>query len=118
MLLKMPGINSKNAYMILNKVESLAELVTLREEDLVRLLESERNGQALYRFLHHDHKAAQAAAAAAAKPTTKRPFSYQTSKPSTAKQPPPSQNSKPNADKVPPPQKISKPSTAKQKKNS
>ena len=60
MLLKMPGINSKNAYMIMNKVESLAELVTLSQDQLIKLLESERNGQALYKFLHSDHKTAQA----------------------------------------------------------
>ena len=59
MLLKMPGINSKNAYMIMNKVESLAELVTLSQEKLISLLENERNGQALYKFLHSDHKTAQ-----------------------------------------------------------
>ena len=52
MLLKMPGITSKNIFKILNKVESIAELVTLTFDKLKVILESESHAQQLYGFLH------------------------------------------------------------------
>ncbi|XP_077981125.1 DNA repair endonuclease XPF-like [Glandiceps talaboti] len=52
---KLPGVNSKNYWMILNKVENLSELVTLSQEQLSHLLGNTNNGKALWEFLHTHH---------------------------------------------------------------
>ena len=52
MLLKMPGVNSKNIFAIMNRVESLAELVTLTLEQLTEILGSAPHAQQLHHFLH------------------------------------------------------------------
>ncbi|XP_070617179.1 DNA repair endonuclease XPF isoform X2 [Erythrolamprus reginae] len=51
-LLKMPGINSKNCQAVMNRVESLAELVTFSQEKLAELLGNAANGKQLYEFIH------------------------------------------------------------------
>ena len=56
MLLKMPGINTKNVYSILNNVESIAELTTLSEDGLKTLLGSELHAKLLYDFLHKHYQ--------------------------------------------------------------
>lgn len=55
MLLKMPGINSKNVGIIMNKVTSFGELVTLSVTELTDILLSEANAQRLHSFLHRKH---------------------------------------------------------------
>ena len=55
MLLKMPGINSKNVNSVMNRVESIAELVTLPVVELTDILKSEANAKRLHAFLHRDH---------------------------------------------------------------
>ena len=52
MLLKMPGVNSKNVFAIMNRVESLADLVTLSLEHLTDILGSVPHAQQLHHFLH------------------------------------------------------------------
>ena len=55
MLLKMPGINSKNIFSVLNKVEDFRELVNLELEKLTEILGSEVNAKLLHEFLHSEH---------------------------------------------------------------
>ena len=55
MLLKMPGINSKNYQYIMNKVEDMAHLITLSEEKLAEILGSSANAKLLYEFLHKEY---------------------------------------------------------------
>ena len=52
MLLKMPGISSKNVHAIMNTVEDLAELVTLSESRLAEIMGSEQHARMLHHFLH------------------------------------------------------------------
>ncbi|XP_006812643.1 DNA repair endonuclease XPF-like [Saccoglossus kowalevskii] len=54
-VIKLPGINSKNYWMILNKVKNLTELIGLSQEELCKLLDNSNNGKALWEFLHHKH---------------------------------------------------------------
>ena len=52
MLLKMPGITSKNVYAIMDQVTDLAELVTLSQERLAEILGSNPHARLLHNFLH------------------------------------------------------------------
>ncbi|XP_064605253.1 DNA repair endonuclease XPF-like [Liolophura sinensis] len=52
MLLKMPGINSRNYRQVMNKVESIAELSSLSQEYLTELLGNSGNAESLWKFLH------------------------------------------------------------------
>ena len=71
MLLKMPGVNSKNVFAIMNHVESLAELVTFSLEQLTQILGSAPHAQQLHQFLHRaDSGAASTTHAAGGKPAT------------------------------------------------
>ncbi|XP_063879527.1 DNA repair endonuclease XPF-like isoform X2 [Scylla paramamosain] len=49
---KLPGINTKNMYSVLNKVSSLPELLTLSKERLSEILGSSTNAEALHNGLH------------------------------------------------------------------
>lgn len=51
-LLKLPGVNASNARTIMQKVESLAALAGMAQEELRVLLESEANAKKLYEYLH------------------------------------------------------------------
>ena len=51
-LSKLPGITTKNIYAILNRVNSLAELLTLTIEDIEELLGSKQNATDLHESLH------------------------------------------------------------------
>ncbi|CAD5126028.1 DgyrCDS14204 [Dimorphilus gyrociliatus] len=53
LILKMPGINTKNAYTILNKVSNVADLATKSKEDLGKILHSDIHGEKLYTFMNH-----------------------------------------------------------------
>ena len=55
-LSKLPGINSKNVFAILNKVDNLANLLDMTEEALTDILGSKQNGSDLYHALHDDIK--------------------------------------------------------------
>ncbi|KAK2179590.1 hypothetical protein NP493_480g01020 [Ridgeia piscesae] len=71
MLLKMPGVNSKNVFAIMNHVKSLAELVTFSLEQLTQILGSAPHAQQLHQFLHRaDSGAAGTTHAAGGKPAT------------------------------------------------
>ncbi|MCU0322125.1 MAG: hypothetical protein MUE72_06870 [Chitinophagaceae bacterium] len=48
----MPGINSKNVYAVMNRVESIAQLVTLTVDELTDILSSSSNAKQLYDFIH------------------------------------------------------------------
>ena len=51
---KLPGINSKNIYAILNKADSLMDLLAMNEDTLGEILGSRQNGSELYSALHGD----------------------------------------------------------------
>lgn len=49
---KLPGINSKNIYAVLNKAENLIDLLDLSEDTLGEILGSKQNGSDLFNALH------------------------------------------------------------------
>ena len=51
---KLPGINSKNIYALLNKADSLLDLLDMNEDTLGEILGSRQNGAELYSALHGD----------------------------------------------------------------
>lgn len=51
-LSKMPGIDSKNVYTILNRCESLVDLSKLSEEQLLEVLENSQTAKLLYAGFH------------------------------------------------------------------
>lgn len=52
MLLRMPGVSTKNCRALIKHVNSLAELVTLTQDRLAEILGSANNARQLYEFLH------------------------------------------------------------------
>jgi len=52
MLMKMPGINSKNIYTVMNRVENLVQLVKLSLAELTEMLGSSANAKLLHDFFH------------------------------------------------------------------
>lgn len=54
MLLKMPGITSKNAFAIANHVENISELSRLPLERLTELFGNSISANQLYEFLHKE----------------------------------------------------------------
>ncbi|XP_078702726.1 DNA repair endonuclease XPF-like [Branchiostoma floridae x Branchiostoma belcheri] len=52
MVLKLPGVNSKNYRSVLDKTESLADLVTLTQDQIAEHLGNAANAKLLYEFLH------------------------------------------------------------------
>lgn len=55
MLLRMPGVNSRNYRDIMNKVENLTELSTLSEEKLNTIMMNSQHAKQLWNFLHKEH---------------------------------------------------------------
>lgn len=55
MLLRMPGVNSKNYRQIMNKVQDLAELCTFSETELTSIMGHSQNAKQLWNFLHKEH---------------------------------------------------------------
>lgn len=55
-LSRMPGINSKNIHLIMNKIKNIAELVSLTLEQLTQILENSSNAKLLYESIHHSAK--------------------------------------------------------------
>ena len=53
-LSKLPGINSKNIYAILNKADNLAELLDMSEDTLAEVLGSRQSAGELHSALHGD----------------------------------------------------------------
>ena len=51
-VIKLPGINSKNVYSLLNKVENLPQLLTLEREELSEILGNSGQADLLYDSLH------------------------------------------------------------------
>ena len=51
-LAKLPGINSKNIYGVLNQADNLRDLLELSEEKLSEILGSKQNAADLYGALH------------------------------------------------------------------
>ena len=51
-LAKLPGINSKNIYGVLNQADNLRDLLELSEEKLSEILGSKQNAADLYGPLH------------------------------------------------------------------
>ena len=49
---KLPGINSKNIYAVLNKTDTLLDLLDMNEDTLSEILGSRQNGSELYSALH------------------------------------------------------------------
>ena len=67
MLLKMPGINSKNYRKIMNKVQDIAELTTLSEEDLSSILGHSQHAKLLWDFLHKEPQTSETSSSALTK---------------------------------------------------
>lgn len=57
----MPGVNSKNYRLLMNKVQDIAELCTLREEELTRIMGNSHHAKLIWDFLHSKHKPADVA---------------------------------------------------------
>lgn len=55
-LLKMPGVSIKNYRRIMNKVENLAELCSLSEDQLAEIMDNKSSAKLLYDFINKDHK--------------------------------------------------------------
>ncbi|NXW83457.1 XPF endonuclease, partial [Alopecoenas beccarii] len=51
-LLKMPGVNAKNCRALMNRVKSIAELVTLSKDELAKILGNAANATQLFDFIH------------------------------------------------------------------
>ncbi|CAI8009793.1 DNA repair endonuclease XPF [Geodia barretti] len=58
-LMKLPGINSRNCRVVLEKVKDLQELVSLSQEQLEQLLGNSNNASLLFSFLHSCHSSSQ-----------------------------------------------------------
>jgi ERCC4-type nuclease len=56
MLLKVPGINSKNIKCIFDKVQDLSELCQMSEAELHDALENAKNAKLVYNFLNENNK--------------------------------------------------------------
>jgi len=65
MLMKMPGINSKNVYSVMNRVENLLQLVKLSVAELTEILGSSASAKQLHEFIHSDDQLPQTDAATA-----------------------------------------------------
>ncbi|KAF6200965.1 hypothetical protein GE061_005412, partial [Apolygus lucorum] len=72
---KLPGVNSKNIRVILNKGKSLSHLLTLSQEELTEMLGNKANAELLFNALHATSAESQDASASSfrAKPKN-RPF--------------------------------------------
>ena len=53
---KLPGVTSKNVYSILNRVNSLSELLSCSQSDLEGIIGSASNAEALYEGIHKPTK--------------------------------------------------------------
>jgi len=51
-LSKLPGINSKNIFALLNKADNLIDVLDMNEDTLCEILNSKQNGSDLYQALH------------------------------------------------------------------
>ena len=49
---KLPGINSKNIFALLNKADNLIDVLDMNEDTLCEILNSKQNGSDLYQALH------------------------------------------------------------------
>lgn len=61
MLLRMPGVNSKNYRNLMNRVADIAELSTLSEEALSGIMGSSQHAKQLWDFLHKEQSTADTA---------------------------------------------------------
>ena len=50
--MKMPGVNSRNVFKIMNHVKSIAEMMTLTVDQLTEVMDSSANAKLLYDFCH------------------------------------------------------------------
>lgn len=71
-LLRMPGVNSKNYRSIMNKVADIAELSTLSEDALTGIMGSSQHAKLLWDFLHKEHSEETASSSKGAKSETAR----------------------------------------------
>ncbi|CAH0391346.1 unnamed protein product [Bemisia tabaci] len=53
---KLPGVTTKNVYMLLNRGKSLDHLIMLSQEQLADILKNSGNAELLYKALHSSHK--------------------------------------------------------------
>ena len=51
----MPGVTSKNYRLIMNKVEDIASLCSLTEEELNKIMGNSQDARSLWNFLHKEH---------------------------------------------------------------
>lgn len=64
MLLRMPGVHSKNYRQIMNKVQDLEELSTFKEVELASIMGNSQNAKQLWNFLHKEYDPSESATAA------------------------------------------------------
>jgi len=64
--MKMPGINSKNVYAVMNRVENLMQLVKMSLAELTEVLGNSVNAKLLHDFIHSDDQLPQTESASAA----------------------------------------------------
>ena len=57
MLLKMPGVNSKNVHALMNSVDSIADLTNRSQTELAQILGNDASAKSLYSFLHKQYDA-------------------------------------------------------------
>jgi hypothetical protein len=54
MLLKIPGINSKNVHRVMSRVENLREMFQMTEEQLTEVLENSKAAKQVYEFVNYE----------------------------------------------------------------
>jgi len=63
--MKLPGVNSKNVYAVMNRVENLTQLVKLSLAELTEILDSSGNAKLLHDFINSTSQLPQTDGAAA-----------------------------------------------------
>lgn len=51
-LLKIPGINSKNVHSLMSKVANLFDLLSMSEEEINKIIENSKNAKTIYEFIN------------------------------------------------------------------
>lgn len=49
---KLPGVTSKNVYSLLNRINSLPELIACKQSELEEIMQNTSNAESLYQSLH------------------------------------------------------------------
>ena len=77
---KLPGVTTKNIYSLLNRVNSLSELLSCSQADLEQIIGNASNAEALYQGLHSSAKPLDSGSSGSASMPSKNPGSKVTTK--------------------------------------